>query len=518
METLDDIQHQPETNALDMPSLTTVAFIAIVFMAFQVVAPFGLAAQYSQYSPLATNLVLTFLATYLLLISLREFSSAPERWIRKNAMQLLEKSEPELTQQIIGHAYEMGLQRCPTLLVTEAPRVSIQAFGTFWRNFIVINRRELDRARSLGIEDALETMFLHELAHIRHGDVWKLRWAQKIIGVFMAFSLVLMLYGVPAYMELWCTGNPHDIWNEIAALLTYPIVVLLQMIMLKLLKDIREFHADARVVQMKGSLAVTQALFAANRLWEREVKPKEQREWRGLINLRSALGLGFLGSTKSAALRLDALRGSAALHRSVHWAIVTSGFAIGTSWLSKGSMLDLLSAYFIGGLLLVGVVYLLPRVGEHRRQNLRHCIRAVGYFALGYFGCWALAFILNIVGYVVSDAPGPFLTRSIVNHLVLAASALVDTVYVVIGLVFSIPVLHWMLQAKRSRALPERWSVVEVALPVSFAAAIIALCAVMLDPNFYNLRSKTLAVALLLLLLAGGAVFLWLTGGRQHAR
>ncbi len=516
-----DEREPDRLSTLDMPSLTTVAFIAIVFMAFQGIAPLNSDFYTSgDYSPTTSRLVALGSAIALFSVCLRLFLTAPERWIKANSMRPLDEIEPELVKSVTTAAHAVGLLSCPKVLVTEAPRVSIQAFGTFRRYYIVVNQQELNAAKALGAEGALETMLVHELAHFRHGDVWKLRLAQRVVGVFMVFALIVLSYGAasPALLQLGLNSAPRDFGVQASALLTYPLLILLQLLLLKSLRDIREFHADARVVQFRGSNAVVQALFMASRFWARGGGGAEKKQGKpGLRGLRPVLGLTFLGPTGSATARLDALRDGAVFHRSVHWAIVASGFAVGTSWLSVGSMLNQINILFIGGLLLVSTIYLLPRIGERGQGSFRHILRAVGYFLLGYYSCWLLALAVVTTTYIASDTYRPLLAGSLAFYLILGASVLLDTLYAALGLALTVPVLRWIIQAKKSGSLPYRWAVGEVALPVAVASGIVALCNVLLDPNIYGLKSKIVAVALLALLIVVGASYLGLIRGRRHA-
>lgn len=500
-------------NPLDMPSLTTVAFIVIVVLAFHVVIP------------RPTIVPNPFLSLLFLLIpvsaTLKMFLSEPSRLIKQYDMHPLEKSEPELVQRIKEVASQMGLRRNPQLLLTSNPALSIRCFGTFRNTFIVVTRQEIDAAVQNNQLADLVTMFTHELAHIKHGDNWKFRLARQVTLVFAVFAAVILLTApmAPNTMRLWFAGSPFSIWGQVTTLLVYPVIMGAQLYTFRLLKAIREHYADARAAQLRGKEAVQQALVTSELWRSSESDVGSGRPGRRRRSLQPVGVLRFFDREQSIQERLQALWDGAVLHHSVRRTMFISGFALGIVWfsLTRGEFL-FLDASVVVSMLLFGIVYLLPRVGAGA-PSARLAATVSGLMLGGLLSSLLLYLLLTVFEHMISGASYAFMLQELLPYLVGGGYFLLNGLVLTLALIATIPLIKRLKGAMQSGMLAREWRTGQTIIPLSFATGIYIFLSAPL--RYYDASNfPTQAISLVAALALSTVLFglLWWGGKQRRGR
>lgn len=134
----------------------------------------------------------------LILLSLRGFLAHPDRDIRQNRLISMNDDFPLLQKNIEDDARRVGLRRIPRILIDKNRDAdAIRAMGSFRRWYIVCNLPEAQsletRLVDLPQSSSAHAELFHELYHFKTGDYWQLGYLEELFHT--AFSLMLWVMG-----------------------------------------------------------------------------------------------------------------------------------------------------------------------------------------------------------------------------------------------------------------------------------------------------------------------------------
>ncbi len=226
-------------------------------------------------------------------------------WIRHRwrACEITDEDVPGLLQQLSCLAGQAGLRHTPVFLWNPLGIVPASvSFGGFGRHRVVMTGALA--FQSLTEPDAFRAVMLHELAHLRNGDVTKTMLALAVWRAFLITSL-------PAYFAVSFVTN-DGVLDLIQPIMFAGIAVMILLMRNGLLR-VRELYADVRVSSWEcpeQGIARQLSVLAPVAKWRRLLSPHPSPP-RRLDLLRSTDPLFRFGSWQ--ALGLGAATGVLAL-------------------------------------------------------------------------------------------------------------------------------------------------------------------------------------------------------------
>jgi hypothetical protein len=290
--------NKTKINLFAFPNQTAVLFwvIAATLVGAVIIGTSGLAP-----------MPIWWISPVLLFLSLWRFVSQPDRVIRQGMLVFDDEQFPLLRSAIQSFSTQLGLKRIPMILIKNEEN-RLYTVGSFRRWYIVLSVKTAQELEiQLGLQEKVETANLkivHELYHFKNGDYWQLGlltglfqtifplmlWFMMFFGgwilllglasqSFLQLSPSLMLENMPPettpMMErILASGLPSD--TEMDAIrekatgtnffavasfvfnVSIPLIfiaILLWFFYLPLIWQMREFYADAGMVQTVGSSA-----------------------------------------------------------------------------------------------------------------------------------------------------------------------------------------------------------------------------------------------------------------------
>jgi Zn-dependent protease with chaperone function len=257
----------------------------------------------------------------LLVVSAAIYYARPVWRIRRSRLERLDSS-PELWEKLREPLAELvakaGLRRAPDFLLdARSMRAGGVAFGRRRRPVVCLDAglvALVDRDRP-----AFDAVTLHELAHVRNGDVTT---TYATLAVWRAFLMVVLLPFVltsvdPALLSTTPLRRP-DFLATLGSTVTRGLfvriafmVVLVYLARTAVLRS-RERYADALVARWSGSSDPYRALTQA---------PQRRRVLR------------WMAIHPSRAVRVAAMREPRSLLRPGFWEVLASGMAVQLAWL-----------------------------------------------------------------------------------------------------------------------------------------------------------------------------------------
>ncbi len=433
-----------QISPLDLPSATTAVFVLIVVMTLSLILPIGASGSLA---------VLTAgLPLILILASLRLFLTMPDRWIERNHMLPLAKTDPELAEWMHRQAESLGIYPAPTILYTEQPGIPLQAFGTFHQRFVVINKVELDAAKGLGVLPILKTMLTHELAHLKTGDTWKLQFAKQVVKVSSVLLMMLFAGLMSRFsLERLLLSGPVGRADLVAMMLSFVLIFGVMLYSLTVMQSVREYYADAWVLRAQGSDVgarnLAGALIIAKHIWATNppatVKPTS---WRSRL-----AGVTFARTPQQESLnRLKAITESQVMSvpflRTMRQVAFAGGLAVGTQLFAFDTGRQLLFAGIALGGIYVGLAYLLPCMTVTERTSVKSAAQAVVatvMFMAGVFCFGLLRVVIVQIIYGLSGVHRPVLISMLQGDLERFIPLAICTLALIIALVSVTPLIRW---------------------------------------------------------------------------
>ena len=438
--------------AAEYPSLTSIVLVMILVVTVLVVSPNPAGGSLlGGIASLLPILVIGVLVLYL-------FLSLPDRLIERYHLQPLEVDAPEIARLVHEYSRALGLKQPPRVFSTSVPNVPVQTFSTFRHRYIVLNTVEIEahrRAAGGPGPDPLAPILVHELAHLRSGDTWKLQLARKIVTAITLFALLQLLSSFDSYsIERLLLGTPASAAAYLADKVSFLAILLIALYILKVMVQAREFYADEVAKQVFDEQRILNSLMWSTAVWaNRKNQPSAAGQpGRGL----AVPGLAFLADVEFAQERLKALQSGPGFHRVMRKILFGAGLvaAIPTFYLSSGG-LELFSGGLILGGSLLGAIYILPYA---RREKFRHTadLLRVGFQAVLFFLVGALLMLLanlltTLAAGLLFDLPWPVYAKTAGGLLALGGAALVSGMILAVSLAYAIAVLpRWRSLAERS--------------------------------------------------------------------
>jgi Zn-dependent protease with chaperone function len=244
--------------------------------------------------------------------------------IRREGLEPLEPEDaPELVAYLDDLSHEAGLSRAPTFLLNPlAPSNSGLAFGRFGRYYVVLNgglavQFYVDRP-------AFRAVMLHELAHLRNGDVNKTYFTVAVWWAFLGVALIPFF--VSMLLE-WDASLAFGVgWR---ALVLAGLVYLTRNAVLRA----REVYADVRASVGEGPDG------ALDRVLQSLARPKPAR-WREAIPERWRRALDVHPDPDE---RRGALRETSGLFEMGGWEAFATGLSVSVAFPQVHSLLSLLA-------------------------------------------------------------------------------------------------------------------------------------------------------------------------------
>jgi Zn-dependent protease with chaperone function len=444
---------------LDMPSATTIVFTLIVLMSLILVTP----PVSSSSAPSVCGLGIWLPLIGVLLIALKLYLSSPDRIIEQNQMRPLGDLDPELVKQTDLFAEALGLAHHPTLLYTEKPGLPIQAFGSFRRHFIVLNKSELTAAKEQNASMALQTMLVHELAHFKTGDIWKLQFAKQITRAVFVYSgiIALMGLGTSYALKILLLGSVGKRGDLIATVALFPFIMGIMVYALYLLEQIREYYADAWTERLLGKDNVVMALLKAS-----EFSPKRamDKDW----------SLSF-----PPAQRVRVIQEHKSFLQTMRRVLFVGGLVLGSQVFSlmDGGLQILFIGNALGGTFL-GVSYLLPHLTESTKapiKSFKHVFVAASTFTAGILSFMLLRTAIQFIISTLSGVYPPIVIAQLQINLWLSLSVLVSGLILALGLVSTTRIIHWCYAGMKANVIPEKWGFGLMMIPLAQSAVMVVI-------------------------------------------
>jgi Zn-dependent protease with chaperone function len=210
--------------------------------------------------------------------------------IRRGDLQpFVREDDPELVDEVAEMARQAGLPAAPTILVDASMSPSGLAFGRWGRHFLVLNaglvmQFAFDRP-------AFRAVVLHELAHLRNGDVDKTYFSLAVAGSFLVVAVGPHLIGLAS-----APGSLGNIFNEL-----WRTVVMLGVVYGSVIGILRarELYADVRASAWEGSDGALRRILGSlepvARGWQSLVAlhPDPAARQEAVDRPQRLLGLGF---------------------------------------------------------------------------------------------------------------------------------------------------------------------------------------------------------------------------------
>ena len=295
----------------------------------------------------------------------------PQWKIRRDHLNILSGTETPDTQRVLeGLVKEAGLESSPVFMWNPLrSAIAAQAFGRHGHYRVALSGGAV--MKSLQDPDGFRALVLHELGHIKNGDIGKTYFAISIWWAFILAGLVplaaVIAFFQPSLERLW---------------IVWPIgsLAILVFLLRNSILRAREFYADLRVSswdnQCRGALERILGSLARPRLWETVfmAHPTPDERIKVLRDLSRLPRCGFWVSAGTAAAATLALP------------IV--GFTL-------GSVFNITTSFYedlIAGLLLVGPASLVPGLtiwnGTFESAAQREGKPGAGKMAAGFaLGC-----------------------------------------------------------------------------------------------------------------------------------
>jgi heat shock protein HtpX len=183
--------------------------------------------------------------TFILLLLLLSPRIGPEIIIRMYGAQRVGPGYgAQLLRVVAELARRAGLESTPQLYIIPSPIMNAFAAGTQANSFIAITHGML---RTFGARE-ITGVLAHEIAHIRHNDLWVMNLADtlsRFTHLMSMFAVVLFFLNLPLVMM----GGEHIPWLGIVLLYLAPTVSnLLQLG----LSRTREYSADLEGARLSG--------------------------------------------------------------------------------------------------------------------------------------------------------------------------------------------------------------------------------------------------------------------------
>jgi Zn-dependent protease with chaperone function len=390
-----------ESIQLGFPSATTIVFILILVTSLVILMPYSTATSVAWY------LVLAIIA---IPISLHIIE--PHRLIHKYQMQPVDEIAPEILPKVEEFATRMGMAAPPIVLVTKARGVPVQTFSSFTQQYIVLNEAELKKAEQAeakpGKPNPLDPILIHELAHLSNGDTWKLQLSRKIILAIFLYSLIMFLssFANRYAIQRALLGSPIEKSAQIIDVFSFVALMLVEVYLLKVMGQVREFHADDRAKNVFSKEDVAQSLVWSSQIWSGQAEA--QIPARGFFRGLRSIGLAFLSDIDFQRERLLALASGAQFHTVMRQVLFAAGLAVGitTSYLTTNGV-ELLSLGFIFGGSAIGIVYLFPYILKQPKlvSIIREAFIASFYFGLGVIALLGAQIVVDITISSIFEAP-----------------------------------------------------------------------------------------------------------------
>lgn len=352
--------------------------------------------------------------------------------IRREGLEPLEPEDaPELPAYLDDLSREAGLSRAPTFLLNPlAPSNSGLAFGRFGRYYVVLNgglavQFYVDRP-------AFRAVMLHELAHLRNGDVNKTYFTVAVWWAFVGVALVPFF--ITMLLDLDASLAFGVGWR---ALVLAVLVYLTRNAVLRT----REVYADVRASVGEGTDG------ALDRVLQSLARPKPAR-WREAIPERWRHALDVHPDPDE---RRGTLRETSGLFEMGGWEAFATGLSVSVAFPQVHSLLSLLAGTnaqlsltslalgFIFAPLIVGVAGLgmwrATFVALIRGEAPRRAARLGLALGAGIVVGLALSFdaAAGTLGRSVSSGPGPLSGFGVLWAVLLLASLYLFLLWVAAG-------------------------------------------------------------------------------------
>ena len=203
-------------------------------------------------------------------IAIWVYWTSPRRQLRRRRLEPLSVEDaPEVLAYLEGLCREAGLSRRPTFVANPLdPSAGGLAFGARGRYYVSLGGGLVDQFYT--DRDGFRAVVLHELAHLRNGDVDKAYFTVAIWRAFLVAALTPFVLGalvsLPSAIDLVTVA-----WRVI------PLIVLV-LLMRNAVLQARELDADVRASTWDGPTG------ALNRLLESLPRPSGSA-WRSLLRV-----------------------------------------------------------------------------------------------------------------------------------------------------------------------------------------------------------------------------------------
>ncbi|MBN1181171.1 MAG: M48 family metalloprotease, partial [Bacteroidales bacterium] len=254
------------------------------------------------------------------------------------------------------------IKTIPQILYTNE-NIVIQAFGTFTQYYIVFNYDQLvriinkDKINQSDNPKTLDTILIHELGHIRSGDVWKLGLSEKILKIILIYSILqlLLIFGNKYNLSSLLLLSPPERALFIFGWVGFVAFILLSIYILCTIGNLREYFADEiGVSQLSnyGSGFLNAALDVSI----------DQNEFNSL----SVTSPRFLGNADTTR-RSIVLKSGKYPREKIKQLVLIGGLSIGMAGFFGEDGLEILTCGIILGGLFMCFLYLLPGFSGNNR-------------------------------------------------------------------------------------------------------------------------------------------------------
>lgn len=383
--------------------------------------------------------------------------------IRREGLTPLEPEDaPELAAYLDDLSREAGLSGAPTFLLNPlAPSNSGLAFGRFGRYYVVLNGGLA--VQFYADRPAFRAVMLHELAHLRNGDVNKTYFTVAVWWAFLGVALIPFF--VTMVLE-WDSSLAFGVgWR---ALVLTGLVYLTRNAVLRA----REVYADVRASVGDGPEG------ALDRVLQNLARPEPAR-WRRAIPERWRSALDVHPDPDK---RRGALKETSGLFEMGGWEAFATGLSVSVAFPQVQSLLSLLAGSnaqllltslalgLIFAPLIVGIaglgVWRATFVDLIRGEPLRGAARLGLALGAGVVVGRALSFdaAVRTLGQGVSSGPGLLSGFGVLWAALLLASFYLFLLWVAAG------ASQWLAVAATGRSVRRTW-----VLGLSVASVVLAL-------------------------------------------
>ena len=193
---------------LAKPKLDIFALYSLTLLLFALIAGVILAVIVASLKQSPSFLGVLIVAG-MVILPLRHFLRQPELRLRMlGASGTQHACFPSLIQDMEKAAQDLGIKHPPRLIIPDHS-VAPTTLGTWRRRYVVLGRPQAECLDQLDAQTR-RTFWLHELAHLANGDIWKTGLSQSLLHTsvtFMAWSMLFilgivllsLLYGVQVF-------------------------------------------------------------------------------------------------------------------------------------------------------------------------------------------------------------------------------------------------------------------------------------------------------------------------------